>query len=242
MTKLVITIDLDWACEAAIEDTLNFFNDKNIAPTVFSTHHSNVVEAFMHKIDVGLHPFFGENSSHGNSIRDVIKNVMALPHNLKAFRCHRFGVCNLSKQALVEAGMLISSNVCTNLEMVPPFEDRFGLLEIPIFLEDGGYLWQKHRLEINQTLIKTLANPAPKVILIHPMHFAVNTPHFDYMRDIKQSISRESWWKLSQSKLDNLRWKGRGIRDFIVELISLVPETISLRTLYHNVLKQRALP
>lgn len=242
MMSLTITLDLDWACEAAIEETLNFFYDKKITSTIFITHFSKVVEANMAQLDVGLHPFFGENSSHGNSIAEVVKYVMGLPHNLKAFRCHRFGVCNLSKQAMVEAGMQISSNVCTNLETVPPFQDRFGLLEIPIFFEDGGYLWQRHSLEINQTLTRILTNSGPKVLLIHPMHFVINTPHFNYMRDIKQSVNRDSWRQLNQSQLNKFRWKGRGIRDFIIDLLNLVPNTISLRTLYHNALKQHDLP
>lgn len=89
MTKLIITLDLDWACEAAIEETIQFFLDKHIPLTVFTTHHSKIINTSMSNLDVGLHPFFGENSSHGNSVTEVVKSVMEIPHNLKAFRCHR---------------------------------------------------------------------------------------------------------------------------------------------------------
>lgn len=236
---LTITIDLDWACEIAIEETLSFFQDKKISPTVFITHRSRTIEACMNNMDVGLHPFFGENSSHGKSINEVAKNVMDLPHNLKAFRCHRFGVCNLSKQAMKEAGMLISSNVCTNLETISPFEDRFGFLEIPIFLEDGGYLWQKHPLRLTPALKNAITNPGPKVLIIHPMHFVINTPNFEYMRYLKDSTNRKVWGQMTKRMLDKLRWKKHGIRDFIKELIDFVPETISIRGLYQNELKKR---
>jgi hypothetical protein len=241
MKKLIITIDLDWACEIAIEETLNFFQERNISPTVFTTHFSKTVEDRMKHLDVGLHPFFGENSSHGKSINEVVKNITNLPHNLKAFRCHRFGVCNLSKQTLKEAGMLISSNVCTNLESINPFQDRFGLLEVPIFLEDGGYLWQKHPLKITTVLKKAIANPGPKVILIHPMHFVVNTPHWDYMRSIKESTNRKRWNQMTTSQLDKLRWGKRGIRDFIIDLLDFAPKTTSIRDLYHSASKPRTL-
>jgi hypothetical protein len=241
MNELIVTIDLDWACEAAIEEVLVFLQDKKICPTVFVTHHSKIIEACMNDIDVGLHPVFGEKSSHGTSINEVTRHIMELPHNLPAFRCHRFAVCNLSLQAMTEAGMLISSNVCTDLAVVAPFINRFGLLEVPIFLEDGGYLWQKHDLDVNQTLLGSLAQPGQKVIIIHPMHFAVNTPCFAYMRDIKQAMSYKCWRQMSKSSLDALRWPGRGIRDLTIDLLSLVPQTMSLRALYHNVLKQRNL-
>ncbi len=231
MNTLIVTVDLDWACEPAIEETLDSLKSQNITPTVFITHRSPSVEAFMDEIEVGLHPYFSPDSSHGSTIPEVVKHVMDLPHNLAAFRCHRFAICNSSRQAMAEAGMLISSNVCTDLEIVAPFRDRFGLLEVPIFLEDGGYLWRKHPLEINQPLADTILGQGTKVIIIHPMHYALNTPHFAYMYDIKQSMGREEWKNMTKSTLNKHRWKGRGIRDFLVELLHLSPHKSSLGAL-----------
>ncbi len=231
MHSLIVTLDTDWACEPAIEETLDFLLNRQIRPTVFITHRSPSVEALMDKIEVGLHPYFDPTSSHGSTIAEVVSYVMDLPHNLPGFRCHRFGICNSSKQALVEAGMQISSNVCTDLETVAPFRDRFGLLEVPIFLEDGGYLWRKHPLEIHPNLSQALMKEGPKVILIHPMHFALNTPDFTYMSQIKQSMSRKSWSEMTRQDLDRLRWKGRGIRDFLIDLLQVAPPSSSLGTL-----------
>jgi hypothetical protein len=223
-------VDLDWACEVAIEGTLDFLKSQNIIPTVFITHRSPTVEAGLSELEVGLHPYFASDSSHGSTISEVVKHVMDLPHNLAAFRCHRFAVCNSTRQAMAEAGMLISSNVCTDLEIVSPFKDRFGLLEAPIFLEDGGYLWRKHPLEMTQDLENALLGKGTKVIIIHPMHFALNTPHFAYMCDIKQSISREEWKNMTKNTLDKLRWRERGIRDFLIELLQLPCPRSSLGT------------
>lgn len=138
---LIITIDLDWAPEIAIVETLDYFQGKGIVPTIFSTHRSPRVEESLHEIEVGLHPFFHPDSSHGSTIEETVETILSLPHNIPAYRCHRFGSCNESKKALVAAGMKISSNVCTDMDYVPPFRDRFGLTEVPIFLEDGGFLW-----------------------------------------------------------------------------------------------------
>ncbi len=228
MSRLIITVDLDWACEPAIEETLDFLSEHNVTPTVFITHHSPRVEAAMRQIEVGLHPFFDPTSSHGRTITDTVKHVMDLPHNLPAFRCHRFGICNHSLQAMVEAGMKISSNVCTDLESLPPFRNRFGLLEVPIFLEDGGYLWRGHPLKMTQVLETKVQEEGDKVLLLHPMHFAVNTPNFSYMARVKQSMSRKEWREITRTRLNSLRWKGPGIRDLFVELLRTVPQTASL--------------
>lgn len=227
---MLITVDIDWACEPAIEETIDFLLNHNISPTVFVTHRSPAIERLMDQIDVGLHPFFDPHSSHGSTIPEVIEHIMKLPHNLPAFRCHRFGVCNTSKQALLEVGMQISSNVCTDLEVIPPFRDRFGFLEIPIFFEDGGYLWRKHPLEMHDGLLKE----GLKVILIHPLHFCLNTPEFSYMTRIKQSISRTEWINMKRQDLDRLKWKGRGIRDLIIEMIKNSRQFSCLRQ--HNLL------
>lgn len=230
MNELIVTSDLDWACEPAIEEILNFFNEKKITPTIFSTHRSPCVETSMNTIDVGVHPYFYPDSSHGATIVEVVKHVMDLPHNFSAFRCHRFAICNSSRQAMLNAGMLISSNVCTDLESIAPFKERCGLLEIPIFLEDGGYLWQKHPLEITKEFMHFWLKSGPKVILIHPMHFALNTPNFEYMLNIKQTMNRKEWHNMTSQQLNALRWKGRGIRDFLIDLFDLPHSKSSLRS------------
>lgn len=217
--RLAITLDIDWACEPAIERALGWFIERGVPITVFSTHRSRALEAVMDHIEVGLHPFFGRGSSHGESVDEVVRHVMDLPHNLAAFRCHRFGVSNTSRQALLDVGMRISSNVCTDQELVPPFRDRFRMLEIPVFLEDGGYLFQGGPLHVEGKVANALAAPALKVVLVHPMHFIVNTPRFDYMVDIKKTVSREEWNGMSDATLERVRWKGHGVRDFIVELL-----------------------
>lgn len=221
MTELIVTIDLDWACEAAIEQTLDFFYKQEIKPTIFSTHNSQAIESVINYLEVGLHPYFAQDSSHGSIITEVVKHIMDLPHNIPAYRCHRFANCNLSNQAMADVGMKISSNVCTDLEIIPSFKNRFGLVELPIFMEDGGYLWRNHPLEISEELKNKIKNRNTKTILIHPMHFAINTPNFKYMYDIKRSVNRSEWNNLTAEKLKQLSWKNRGIRDVIIDVIKL---------------------
>lgn len=211
--RLAVTIDLDWCSEAATEETLDYLAARRIPVTVFATHHSPRVAAALGEVEVGLHPFFGEGSSHGGTVEEVVRCVATIPHNLPAFRCHRFGVSNEVREAMAAAGMRISSNVCTDLEIVPPFMDRCGLVEVPIFFEDGGYLGRGRGLDA------PIAADGTAVILLHPMHFTLNTPHFGYMAEIKRKVSREAWNAMDRGALDLLRWGGLGIRDTAVALL-----------------------
>ena len=130
-----------------------------------------------------------------------------------------------------DAGMIISSNVCSDLEIVSPFKDRFGFLEVPIYLEDGGYLWRGHSLEISPEFKNTIIGPGIKTIIIYPMHFALNTPNFSYMSNIKRSLSRNEWKNMTKTTMNKLSWKGRGIRNLIVELLQLTSSSASLGSL-----------
>jgi len=126
MSCCIVTIDLDWSCEASIEQTLDFFHTKHIPVTVFTTHHS----------------------------KTKLKNAL---------------------QA----------------------EDI-------------------------------------KVLLIHPMHFVLNTPHFNYMYEIKQSMSRSQWTHRTGQQLNALRWKGDGIRNLIIDVINHTDAFSSLRYFLKN--------
>jgi polysaccharide deactylase WbmS-like protein len=230
-SRFLVTVDLDWACEPAIEETLDALQQRGVPVTVFATHRSPRVEAGLSGLEVGLHPYFDPSSSHGRTVEEVVRHVLAIPHNIPAFRCHRFLVSNESRSALAHAGMRISSNVCADLEVVPPFMDRCGLLEVPIFFEDGGYLFRKRPLIFAADLEAALAIPGTKVLVLHPMHFSVNTPHFEYMAEIKRSTSREDWKQMSRRTLDRHRWSGRGIRDLVLELLDRAPELTTLSAL-----------
>lgn len=219
-SSVVVTVDLDWACEPAIEDLLARLRSARVPVTVFASHRSRYVEDRMDELEVGLHPYFAADSSHGATVDEIVRRVLSFPHNLPAFRCHRFAVSNESREALFTAGLRISSNVCTDLAVVPPFYDRFRLLEVPIYLEDGGYLYQRRPLEVSERIASALAGPGPKVFLLHPMHFALNTPRFEYMADIKRSMTREAWNGLTRARLSELRHRGRGIRDFTLDLLA----------------------
>lgn len=217
--SVAFTVDLDWAGEAAISELLDFLRERAIPTTVFTTHRSARVEAAFDELEVGVHPHFGAGSSHGATIEEVVRNVLALPHNVPGFRCHRFATSNEIVGALREVGLQFGSNVCTDLDQVPPFRDRFGLWQFPVFLEDGGYLYRRRSLVFDEADVAgALAAPGLHVLLLHPMHFALNTPDFAFMRAHKDGLSPSAWQAQSRDQLDARRHRGLGIRDFLVAL------------------------
>ena len=132
MTTACVTMDMDWASESAINFAIDYFEVRGIPLTLFTTHRSDQIKLACARHEVGLHPFFGSGSDHGDSVEAVIQAVQQLDHNISAFRCHRFATSNENMEELAAAGMKACSNVCTDLEVVTPFRNRYGLLEVPI--------------------------------------------------------------------------------------------------------------
>lgn len=234
MSRLIITCDIDWAPEWAISETLRCLDELKSQPTVFMTHPSDVIN--LHQEDIGLHPYFDPLSSHGQSLEQVVETVSSFPYTIPAFRCHRFKSCNQSMQLMYDMGMRISSNVCTDLQDVSPFVSRYGMIEFPIFMEDGGYLWRHGADLAAQRPHRSFANDQPKVLLIHPMHFVLNSPNFDFMRQIKQSCTRDQWRKMDENNLRSLRFQGFGIADLMMEILMQADHFISLRDYYNKLL------
>lgn len=214
---ICFTADLDWATEFAIEDLLNGFEANGIKPTIFVTHPSKVVDKHRDKIDIGVHPNFIQPSSQGNTQDEVVDYCRRLVPETKVFRCHKWYGDNDIYEKLWNNGFRYESNLCTNMDDVEPFIHRSGMVSFPVFLEDGAYIIRNRKLDFEDVREK-FEKKGLKVINIHPMHYALNTPYFSYTREIKDRLSREEWNNLQPDDLSSLSYKGTGIRNFIEDL------------------------
>ncbi len=212
------TTDLDWAPELAVKDTLDMLAANKIRPTVFVTHASTEVKNHSEVIELGIHPNLIMPSSQGESLEEIIDYCCDIVPDTKAFRCHRWYASNDVYKYLWDKGYRYESNLCTNMEVIGPFEHRSGMISFPVFFEDGAHI--EHNRELHYSRFKNnFHKEGLKVINIHPMHYALNTPYFSYTRGIKDRLSREEWNGMDQEKLDKLKYDGVGIRDFINDMI-----------------------
>ncbi|WP_077367793.1 polysaccharide deacetylase WbmS family protein [Anaerosalibacter sp. Marseille-P3206] len=224
-----ITCDIDWASDDALEMFLDIVKDYNIPLTMFLTHSSPLIVNIINKrnIDVGIHPNFLKGSSQGSSYKEIIEYCKAiLPKAIlpKAicFRCHRYFDVNDITEILYNEGFLYDSNLCTFTESIDPFVHRSGIIRFPVYFEDGAYLYHNGDLDFNKAYKELFSKPGLMVINIHPMHMVLNSPNFIYSRKIKDSKSREEWNNLSRIELEEMQYKGRGIKDYIIDIFDYI--------------------
>lgn len=218
-----ITSDMDWASDYAIRKTFEYFDEKNIPLTAFVTNPSEVINEYRRKgkIKCGIHPNFMPDSSQGSSYDEVIDYCFKLLPYAKCFRAHRYYDVNDTMDRLTKRGILYESNVCTLMDIVPPFLHRSKTISFPIFWEDGAFLYYSKGFDFS-LMEKQLISPGLKVINIHPMHFMLNTPYFSYTREIKDRLKRQEWNNLNEEQIDRLCFKGEGITDYIKRMIDFI--------------------
>ena len=65
-------------------------------------------------------------------------------------------------------------------------------------------------------------SPGIKIISFHPMNFVFNSPSLEFMRNLKDSLSREDYNNISTPYIEKLRNKSDGIRNTVMEIINFV--------------------
>lgn len=214
--KFIFTVDIDWASDDVINESLNIFTTNEIPITIFSTHNTNVLSMYN---DIQIHPNFCNDSSHGNSIKEVISFCKTLKSNFKGFRSHRYSTSNDIVEEVIKLGCEYSSNICTNLIYIPPFITRNNMIEFPVFFEDGGFLLQNKNIDFSKIKNK-LPSSGYLVFNFHPMHIVFNSNAFNFMRNLKDSISRSDYQNINSMIIKDKKCCGYGIYSLLSDLIN----------------------
>lgn len=217
------TSDMDWASEFAIESTLSFFKENEIPVTTFITNPSETIKKYQSKglIKCGIHPNFMPDSSQGENYDAVLDYCFSMLPDAKCFRAHRYYDVNDTMDKLTARGILYESNVCTLLDVIPPFLHRSKTINFPIFWEDGAFLFYVRNFDF-EFMANQLIKPGLKVLNFHPMHFMINTPYFSYTREIKDRLSREQWNNMGPDEIKELAYKGPGIAIYLKRIVDFV--------------------
>jgi hypothetical protein len=212
INRSLITLDVDWAPDFAIEAVAKTLIDGRVKATWFVTHLSPAIENlrnFPELFELGIHPNFLPESTHGNTPRQVLEHLQAIVPEAVSVRTH----------SLVQSGpllqMIIESNLKTDvslflpgMEYIQPFEFHLkgkNLFRIPYFWSDDYEMgqispcWQLSPLK----QVKGL-----KVMNFHPINIYLNVTNPEIYTDLKTSVP--SLAELTASVGESFVEKGEG--------------------------------
>ncbi len=161
-----ISLDIDWAPAFVVEDVLRRLRFHGLTATVFATHPIESLVASA-GLEIGLHPNFAPNSSHGDSPEAVMSRLRGWFPDATGVRTHM--LIQSSPLLARFRGFAVeydSSLLLNDVPYVQPFDTPFGLVRVPYVWADASHLAGGRPCELAEI---GLASPGLKVLNFHPM-------------------------------------------------------------------------
>ena len=165
-----------------------------------------------------MHPNFLPNSTHGNTLDEIISHIISIWPYARGFRSHSYFDCTFITNKFFTNGHKYDSNICLHLqEKLVPLIHNSGLIRFPVFFEDDVYIQKEG--DFNLRLLKSIIEtPGLKIFDFHPIHLSLNTPSISYYE---------------KSKIEGLaKYQGEGITSFLLYLLDLIIENHFTNTFY----------
>ena len=216
-----LSIDIDWAHDDVLADTIDLVEEYRVPTTWFVTHDTPLLARLRSHPDyeLGIHPNFnfllsGDDRA-GRDAAEVVDRLMAIVPEAKSVRSHsttqNSGLLDLfARRGLthecntfipVQSGMALKPwRLWSDLTRVPySWEDDVACL----YGSDG--VWPMSRL---------VGLEGIKVFDFHPVHIFLNTEHMN-----RYEKTRE--WHRSPQELRAHRYEGEGTRTRFLEFLRL---------------------
>lgn len=175
--ELCLTVDIDWAHDEVITDTLALIIEAGVSATWFVTHATPVLADIRTapQQELGLHPNFNPllDGIPGHT-RDTFLRLRDVVPDATSVRSHSLTRSSRLAALFHEQGMTHESNYFVPPvvgDLIKPWRDVSGLFQVPIRWEDDVRL-----------LDPTIGEPAallgrlrPFTVDFHPIHVYLNT-------------------------------------------------------------------
>jgi hypothetical protein len=214
-----ITIDIDWAPEEVIEDTLSLLEAYDVSATLFCTHKSMAIDrAGNDRFEKAIHPNFNflleGKQDHGKNAEETIENLLAIYPGAKGVRSHSMAQSSVLLNLFKEKGMLYEANHFVPYQPIKPFFLWNGLIRLPYNWEDDVHFM--YRKEFNDDLFD-FAKGNLLVLDFHPIHIFLNTEHEDRYLAAKKHYQQPK----ELIPYRNAGKVNKGVRDVFIELLKI---------------------
>jgi hypothetical protein len=218
--KVFITIDIDWAEDFVIEDTMRLLNEGGAQATILLTHDSKALSS-ERNFEFGIHPNFNNlltgKPQHENSAQDIVEKLMQLVPGAKSVRSHSIVSSSPLQETFMSFGLSHDLNMFIpngSRISLKPFFSYNSLVTVPYCWEDDAHLHfdlhdvpEMEPIDICRNGVNSL-----KVFNFHPIHIYLNTDTIE-----RYEISRN--FHRDESELINYRNPGYGTRNRFIDLI-----------------------
>jgi SAM-dependent methyltransferase len=217
-----LTSDVDWASDYAIANLLAMAGERDIRPTIFATHPSEVLTAAHASgaIDLGIHPNFLPGSTHGPDPVAVLEHMCRAFPMARSSRSHSFVDSTFITRELARRGFTHDSNLCLYLQPgLMPLRHESGLVRMPVFWEDDTHWTRSPGCWDLERYLPAFLSPGLKVLNVHPFMLAANIHDQQHYADVHAWIT-----DLDADSVPRVRHRGAGVQTFVTDLLDVLAE------------------
>lgn len=217
LTDIVLTCDIDWAPDFAVQLVLDLAKQYGCKITLFATHPSELLANPPEHVEVGLHPDFTRISNRDDFIRKLADLKDIYP-NAVGTRSHRnvFGQ-NISDSA-TQCGLTYDiSTFLWNQPLCQVHKDYNGLVKLCYMWEEGIHLDMGLPFDWEQV---TLYTPGLKVLNVHPMFMYLNSATDAHRKSVTDQYSDLTIAK--KADIDRFVHPDIGVRDLWISVLQLI--------------------
>jgi hypothetical protein len=217
-----LSIDIDWAHDEVLADTIDLVEEYRVPVTWFITHNTPLLARLRSHPDfeLGIHPNFNfllsGDARAGRDAVEVVDRLMTIVPEAKSVRSHSTTQNSGLLDIFVSRGLTHECNVFIPVQanmMLKPWRLWSGLTRVPYSWEDDvACLFGPHG---DWPMNQLIAQQGIKVFDFHPMHVFLNTEHMD-----RYEKTRE--WHRSPQELRTHRHQGEGTRTRFLDFLRLM--------------------
>jgi len=211
---IAFTVDIDWAPERVIADTIELFEKYGVKCTCFSTHHSLELSKCNKKLfEIAIHPNFNPLLSGRNekTVDDILDDILHEHPEAKGVRSHSMMQSSGLLQKFAKKNLVYDANHFLPYHSnIKPFKLWTGMIRIPYNWEDDvhwsyGYTFDECNLDMNMDGLI--------VFDFHPIHIYLNTENKYRYNEAKKYFSDPV--KLLEYRNNEIK----GTRDLLISLL-----------------------
>ena len=191
----ILTFDVDWAPDFVIDFVAERLIASQVRSTWFVTHISPAIERlrqYPELFELGIHPNFLPNSTHGTSIDGILSHCMDLVPEATSMRTH-----GLAWSSQIFARILQDTPIEVDVSIFLPYQNhvtpvlfRYGdqaLWRIPYFWEDDIEMYNPVPEWSLAKLTRSIVGL--RIFDFHPIHLYLNSADMTAYERLKQRIS-----------------------------------------------------
>jgi len=230
LNSCIITIDIDWAPDFAIDKMAAVLIEKNVKATWFVTHDSPAIDRLKSRNDLfelGVHPNFLPNSTQGKTVKEVMDFCFNITPAAVSMRTHTLLQSGGLYWEIVEnypikidTSILLRENDNIQPHTIFYGNEKNKLIRVPFFWEDDvesynpGKIWSIDHLALGADGIK--------IFNFHPMYFLLN---IDTMDDYEALKKLKHLYQLTDEDVSAYINRGRGAGTVFDEITSHIQKT-----------------